>query len=170
VSEPSEETVPLDIIVGDCQGEHVCPSQRDWPLSTFQQLGPLPSAVSSARHYATAVLLDWGLASLSESVELIVSELVTNAMRASGDLTGCQHEGQLMPHPPPVRMWLRSDRKSVLIQVWDGSELMPTRQDVDLEAESGRGLLLVEVVSTEWGSCAPTCGKGKLTWAIVADG
>src|ERR1700751_6216404 len=54
-----------------------------WPLSTSLPLGALPGATPCARLHARAVLTEWGLADLAEAAELIVSELVTNAVRAS---------------------------------------------------------------------------------------
>jgi anti-sigma regulatory factor (Ser/Thr protein kinase) len=176
VSEPSDETVPLCPDHGDgpaCLGQPdwpLCPGQPDWPLSTFAEFGALPSAVRAARQHAMQALLEWGLIGLGDAIELIISELVTNAIRASSDMAGHARQGQSAPRTSPVRLWLRSDRKRVLILVWDASELMPTRQDVDLAAESGRGLLLVEVLSVGWGSYVPTDGRGKVTWAVVADG
>jgi hypothetical protein len=44
---------------------------------------------------------------------------------------------------------------------------MPEAQSIDLEAESGRGLLLVESLSTEWGTYRPAGASGKVVWAIV---
>ena len=54
-----------------------------WPLSTSLPLGALPGATPCARLHARAVLHEWGLDDLAEAAELIVSELVTNAVRAS---------------------------------------------------------------------------------------
>ena len=55
-----------------------------WPLSTSLPLGALPGATPCARLHARAVLHDWGLDELAEAAELIVSELVTNAVRHGG--------------------------------------------------------------------------------------
>ena len=54
-----------------------------WPLSSSLPLGALPGATPCARLHARAVLHEWGLAGLAEAAELIFSELVTNAVRAS---------------------------------------------------------------------------------------
>ena len=54
-----------------------------WPLSTSLPLGALPGATPCARLHARVVLTEWGLGELAEAAELIVSELVTNAVRAS---------------------------------------------------------------------------------------
>jgi len=114
------------------------------------------------------VLWEWGLEGLAETVELIVSELVTNAQRASASIMGSRYGRQWRPGVPPIRLWLYADRQTVLIQVWDGDHHLPEPQGVDLEAESGRGLLLVESLSAEWGAFVPEQSSGKVTWAIIA--
>ena len=66
---------------------------------------------------------------------------------------------------PAVALRLFSDGRRVVIHVWDGSSEMPLRQDVDADSESGRGLLLVESLSRDWGSY-PKAG-GKVVWARI---
>ena len=60
----------------------------EWELRTFLELGSLPSAVPCARLHTRQVLWEWHLDALAGTAELIVSELVTNAVHASaGSLT-----------------------------------------------------------------------------------
>jgi anti-sigma regulatory factor (Ser/Thr protein kinase) len=103
------------------------------------------------------MLWEWGLTQLTEDVELLVSELVTNAIAApqSGDRIS------------PVRLWLRADRTQVLILVWDASPQPPAPVDADDDAESGRGLLLVEAVSQKWDWYFPQGTGGKVVWALA---
>jgi hypothetical protein len=68
---------------------------------------------------------------------------------------------------PPVRLWLACDWRTVLIEVWDASADPPVCQDLQPEAESGRGLQLVEAVSADWGSYVPAGCGGKIVWAIL---
>ena len=152
----------------------VLPSHRqglsmtdEWPLGTFIELGALPGAVPCARLHARQVLWEWGLADPTETVELIVSELVTNAVQASEGLIGSRYAGRWTPGVPPVRLWLTSNRQRILVQVWDGNHQPPQVPDADLEAESGRGLLLVGCLSAGWGSYAPEGSSGKVVWAAV---
>lgn len=56
----------------------------------------------------------------------------------------------------------------MLIQVWDGDRRLPEPQSIDLDAESGRGLLLVETLSTEWGAYPLEGSSGKVVWAAVS--
>jgi anti-sigma regulatory factor (Ser/Thr protein kinase) len=76
------------------------------------------------------VLREWGLTAFSESTELLISELVTNAIRIS----------QAATPSPPVRLWVVSDRAQVLIFVWDASPLPPVaNDDVAAYAETAAG-------------------------------
>jgi hypothetical protein len=139
-----------------------------WPLRSCLELGALPSAVPCARLHAKQVLWEWGLETLVETVELILSELVTNGVQASKGMIGCRYQGRWTPGVPPVRIWLCSDRRCVLVQVWDGNDRRPERKEVDLEAVGGRGLLLVEALGAEWGTHTPERSTGKIVWALVA--
>lgn len=136
------------------------PFAARWPLRSFLELGALPGAVPCARLHTRQVLWEWGLTALTESTELLVSELVTNAVRICRATEG----------DAPVRLWVVSDAAQVVILVWDASVLAPVCADPDDDAESGRGLLLVEAVSTRWGWDFPPGMGGKVVWAqLLAD-
>jgi anti-sigma regulatory factor (Ser/Thr protein kinase) len=141
----------------------------DWPFQTHLELGALPNAVPCARLHTRQVLWEWKYEDLdlAESAELIVSELVTNGVRASAGLTGSGYAGRWTPGVPPLRLWLHGDRQRVGVQVWDGNDQVPIRQPTDPGAESGRGLLLVEALSSAWGSYRPQYSTGKVVWAVL---
>jgi anti-sigma regulatory factor (Ser/Thr protein kinase) len=135
----------------------------EWPLHSFLELGALDGAVPSARLHARHVVREWGLAALADDTELVVSELVTNGVQASRAMTHAA-----------IRLWLVSDRIQVMVCVWDASPRPPVRMDAAEEAENGRGLLLVEAVSTRWGwfpaapgSPSADDGHGKIVWSVV---
>ena len=128
-----------------------------WPLQDFLELGALAGAVPCARLHARQVLWEWGLRSLGENAELLVTELVTNAVKAS----------RAMTQAFPVRLWLVSDSAQILILVWDASPQPPVRMDTSDEAENGRGLMLVEAISEQWGWYFCEDNDGKFVWAIV---
>jgi hypothetical protein len=114
----------------------ILPSQQrgltmTWPRQDVLEFGPMPGAVPCARLHARLVLAEWGLARLAEPTEIIVSELVTNAVAATQRL-------EWIP-TPPVRLWLLADSTQVLIAVWDANPRLPGRTEVDGLAESGRG-------------------------------
>jgi anti-sigma regulatory factor (Ser/Thr protein kinase) len=140
---------------------------NDWPLRSYLELGALPSAVSCARLHSKHMLWEWGLEDFTDSVEVVVSELITNAITAAGGLTGSRFDGRWQPGSPPVRLSLYSDKKRVLIQVWDADHHLPETRDDDPLAESGRGLLLVATLCAEWGTYALEGASGKVVWAIL---
>src|SRR5262249_56303176 len=82
---------------------------------TYLELGALPTAVPCARLHVKHVLREWQMAQLADPVELVVAELVTNAMQASAGLTGSQFAGRWSPGLPPVRLWLPPPRKPPLV-------------------------------------------------------
>ncbi len=128
-----------------------------WPLRSFLEFGPLPSAVPCARLHARQLLWEWNLTDFSEATELVVSELLTNAVQVSRAL-------ELFT---PVRLWLVSDGQRVLILVWDSNPQPPVRIDTSDAAENGRGLLLVETISTRWNWYFPHGLDGKVVWAQI---
>lgn len=125
-----------------------------WPLRSYLELGALPSAVPCARLHAKQVVWEWGLTELSEATELLVSELTTNAMRVS----------QALDQDSPIRLWLLSDKTRLLILVWDGNPCPPVRMDATADAESGRGLVLVDAISEQWGWHPASDLGGKWIW------
>jgi hypothetical protein len=142
-------------------------ARNQWPRCSYLELGAFASAVLCARKHARLVVGEWGLAGLDETVELVTSEMVTNALHASLEVTQSRYRGRWTPGVPPIRMWLCSDYQRVLIQVWDGSDLRPTSQQTGTEAESGRGLWLVEMLSEDWGTYVPADATGKVVWTVV---
>ena len=150
-----------------------------WPLRTQLDLGALPGAVPCARLHARLVLTEWGQAQAADSVELIVSELMTNALRACTDPVagrpGYDAEGRQLP----LGLRLASDRRQVLVEVWDGNTAPPVPGQTSLDGETGRGLLMVEAVSSRWGyyyparqprGTAPDERAAKVVWALVLPG
>jgi anti-sigma regulatory factor (Ser/Thr protein kinase) len=130
----------------------------DWPFGDAIEVGPLPGAVPSARRHVRRLLLEWGLTRLAEDAELLVSELVTNAVAA------LRSAGQVSP----ARLWLLADRTRVLILVWDAVAKPPVPSDADRDAECGRGLQLVDAISQRWDWYLPQGAAGKVVWALAA--
>lgn len=136
-----------------------------WPRCSVLELGALPTAVPCARLHARQVLWEWRLGGLRDAAELVVSELVTNAVQATA-------ARQL---PTPVRLRLSSDGSRALVEVWDAdsSPPQPRAAEADgvpaLVAESGRGLLLVAALSARWGWYPERQYGGKVIWAELLD-
>jgi len=115
--------------------------QGRWPLRTYMELGALPGAVPCARLHARHVLWEWQQRSLIEAAELVVSELMTNAITAT----------QAINSDYPVRLWLLSDTSRTLIAIGDPSLHLPKLIDAPVDEAGGRGLMLVEALSSSWG-------------------
>jgi len=127
-----------------------------WPYHSFLPLGALPGAVPCARLHTTAVLWEWGMDGLSQPAELAVSELVTNAVRASLEARQARqapdghHTGL-----PVIALRLAGDSERLLVEVSDHDSHPPVPTMMDPERDGGRGLLLVEAISERWGYYYP---------------
>jgi anti-sigma regulatory factor (Ser/Thr protein kinase) len=141
---------------------------QEWPLLSHIELRALPGSVRIARLHAKTILRRWCLGSLADTAELVVSEIITNAVRASTPIAHQPPEAGQAPGGQLLRFWLTSDQRSVLIQVWDSDRHRPVRKNVGPDAEAGRGLLLIETLSTQWGWYAPEEQGGKVVWAVCA--
>lgn len=115
-------------------------------------LAAAPESARVARRFAHTVLAQWGLPAQVDDVDLVVSELITNALLHARS----QRQGG-------IRLELLRRGHSLVCRVADGSTLPPAPEHATETAESGRGLLLVQAVSTSWGwSYEP---HGKVVWA-----
>jgi anti-sigma regulatory factor (Ser/Thr protein kinase) len=129
------------------------------PRRSFLALGALPSAVACARRHARHVLREWNVPADAETAELLISEMVTNGLKAVW-ATDCNQ---------PVSLVLSASRTLLAIEVWDGSPCPPVLGDLDddvppLDGESGRGLFLVSTLSMIWGWYPTSNPTGKVTW------
>ena len=122
-----------------------------WPLRSSLELGALPTAPSCACLHVKHVLWEWRLNSLVESTELLVSELVTNAVNATGQ------PGQT------VSVNLAGTGTRVLIEVWDADPQPPGPREPG-EAGPGDGVLLVAALSARWDWYPTQDPAGKVVW------
>lgn len=106
-----------------------------------------PAVVAEARRTSTRQLARWGLDDLVFTTELIVSELVTNAIRHAGG---------------PVRLRLIHER-ALVCEVFDGGATAPHLRHPRAMDEGGRGLLLVSQLTQRWGT--RFVPDGKIIWA-----
>ncbi|MCA6096028.1 SpoIIE family protein phosphatase [Streptomyces sp. SCA3-4] len=113
----------------------------EWELATD------PAVVGRARADVTRQLTEWGLDEAVFTTELILSELITNAIRhASG----------------PIRVRLLRDR-ALICEVSDTSSTSPHLRYAAAEDEGGRGLFLVAQLAERWGTRYTP--EGKVIWA-----
>jgi anti-sigma regulatory factor (Ser/Thr protein kinase) len=126
-------------------------------LCSYLELAALPTAVPCARLHARHLAWDWGLNGLSDSIQLLVSELVTNAVKAAA----------AQDNQAPIRLRLSSHNACLLIEVWDADPQPPARKDhgtPDPLEEGGRGLFLVAALSTRWNWYLTNEPTGKVVW------
>ena len=129
-------------------------------------LSPRPGSVKVARDFATSVLRTWGLADLLPDVSLVVSELVTNAVRHGLGVLTDPVPSPSPDSPTPIRLSMLRQGSRLRCEVIDPSDVMPVRLEPDEDAEIGRGLYLVAALSREWGATL-LAGGGKCVWAIL---
>jgi anti-sigma regulatory factor (Ser/Thr protein kinase) len=129
------------------------------PRIATRLLGADPGSVRAARDFTVATLHRWGAAERSPDITLVVSELLTNALRhalpGSGD-TGTRR---------PVWLGLLQPGPCVLCAVADPSTAAPTPQTSGSMAETGRGLHIICTLSDQWGYTTPS-ETGKVVWAL----
>lgn len=122
-------------------------------------LACLPPSVAVARQATRTTVECWGLPeSLVADAELIVSELVTNAIRHTG----------VCDSQEPARCRLTVERPTpdtVRIAVWDRSATRPVKRTPERDDTGGRGLSLVQALALEWG--ATRRPVGKTVWAVL---
>ncbi len=106
-----------------------------------------PAAVSRVRGASSAQLCEWGLEEIAFTAELILSELVTNAIRYGN---------------APIRVRMLRDR-NLICEVSDGSSTSPHLRYAATTDEGGRGLFLVAQYAERWGTRYTE--RGKVIWA-----
>jgi hypothetical protein len=120
-------------------------------------------SVRAARDFAVATLERWGTARRSEDIAIVVSELLTNALRHALPETG-----ETWPRSP-IRLGLLQPGPSVLCAVADPSRRTPVPKHPGLLAETGRGLHVIGALADAWGYTTPG-DTGKVVWAVFSAG
>lgn len=123
-----------------------------------------PASVSEARRFVRRVLTEWDLPEVIDTVALLTSELATNAV---------------LHARTPYAVLVQRDNGDVRVDVLDGSEVAPWRRKNTQLAATGRGVAMVERLSTAWGNtpakdlqgfakgvwfAVPASGVGESTW------
>lgn len=118
-----------------------------------------PRTVGLARHQLLAALDTWDLPKLRDTAGLVLSELVTNAVRHARSPQGRLIETHFLRLPGPT--------DSVRIEVHDAGARCPALQHPADGDESGRGLALVDSITCHRWGVSSRAGVGKLVWAVV---
>ncbi|MGD3106594.1 ATP-binding protein [Streptomyces sp. YGL11-2] len=139
-------------------------------------LPPRYESVGGARKFTRETLCGWDLEDLFDGVALVVSELVTNALRhavlaAPGRTPEFGSEyaeyTEYTDTVPPARLHLMRWSSRLVCAVRDPSDASPEAGEADSAAESGRGLYLVDSFSDSWGWHRLSGAQhGKVVWAL----
>lgn len=129
------------------------------PVATCS-LDSRPESVKFGRDFARAALREWGMAVLADVAELVVSELVTNALRH-----GIPSARRQVPERP-VLLKLLAQAPFMMCMVSDPGAEIPVLRESGPCQENGRGLRVVEACSVRWGWHLLDEG-GKIVWALL---
>jgi hypothetical protein len=172
--EPDDEDDLVSIPSSPASPPQFLPVPSAWwetPAVTSRPLSPVPEEARTARHFVRELLTCWDLGYLSNDAELIIAELVVNAVR-HGLRTAPQAVAAGAPGAPGVagasalRLCLLRRVGEVMLAVTDPSNEAPTPRAPGWTGESGRGLQIVGALSYVWG-WSPMEGRGKAVWAVL---
>jgi serine/threonine-protein kinase RsbW len=126
----------------------------DEPLLLTRQWPPTRRSVGRARRELRAALAGWKLDELTDSAELVLSELMTNAVRHARS-----------PHGRLVETRWERTATGVRIEVHDANHRVPQMRRAADTDEHGRGLVLVDILTDHRWGVSSRQGVGKLVWA-----
>ena len=134
------------------------PGSAGWPLShVTPPVRALVESPAMMRPYIRAVLAEWGMRAMSVTAELVTTELVTNVVLAP---VPDDQDDSREDRVPVFQLGMFSDRRLLLIEVFDTVPGEPRRQEAAADDESGRGLAIVEALSEgQWGTRPHPRGK-----------
>ena len=121
----------------------------DVPRRTaMMALASEPVVASRARHFVADTLAEWSLTDPHDSAAMVVTELVSNAIRHTG---------------APIALHLYHSGERLVVEVLDEDDRPPRRMQPSIQDENHRGVYIVDMLTRRWGS-RPTA-RGKVVWA-----
>lgn len=138
-----------------------------WPLPRVatRTAGTGAKAVRAGRDFAVTTMRRWGTAELSDDIAVVVSELLTNALRHTAPERADSAGTDAPLRTTPIRLGLMQPGRAVICAVADPSRRVPQPREPGLLAESGRGLQVIEALADRWGYTPPS-HLGKVVWAM----
>ncbi len=119
------------------------------------------SRLRAARDFTITTLQRWGVAERCEDVVVVVSELLTNALRHALPCPAGTRAGW------PIRLGLLQPGQWIVCAVTDPSKATPSPRKPDCFGETGRGLHVIAALSDQWGYTTPN-DMGKVMWAVFS--
>jgi hypothetical protein len=135
----------------------------DTPAVTCRPLNPVPEEARTARLFVRELLSRWDLGYLSDDAELIIAELVVNAVEHGLNSVAPSAFGA---PPAALRLCMLRRVGEVMLAVTDPSADAPAPKAPTCTGESGRGLQIVSALSYVWG-WSPLENQGKAVWAVL---
>src|SRR5215469_11925528 len=126
----------------------LAPLPTETAAFTGCSLSASPGAASVARSFTRQVLACWDLAELADDAQVIVSELLANAIQHAGPGQPGHHPGAWATGPG---LWLLRRADGLMCVVTDPSDLVPALKQPGDTGECGRGLHVVHALSDHWG-------------------
>lgn len=177
LDDDDDEVVVPSIPALPASAPQLLPVPSAWwetPAVTSRPLSPVPEEARNARQFVRELLTCWGLGYLTDDAELIIAELVGNAVRHGlnavsplrqprADSAGAQSPASASAG---LRLCLLRRAGEVMLAVTDPSDDAPAPQAPSHSGESGRGLQIVGALSYVWG-WSPIEGRGKAVWAVL---
>ncbi len=139
------------------------PGAAGWtcfPRLALRTPSPDPWSVRAGRDFTIATMQRWGAAERCDDIAMVVSELLTNALRhALPDVGQASRRA--------VRLALLQPGRAVICAVADPSPKIPAPGQPGDLCEGGRGLQVVSALADVWG-CTPPSHAGKVVWALFS--
>lgn len=118
---------------------------------SVMNLSPEPVVASQGRRFVATTLASWGLADQGDAAAMVVTELISNALRHSDS---------------PLSLRLQYVQGRLIVEVADGDDRQPRRIQAAAQDENHRGLFIVDALARRWG--ARSTPGGKIVWAELA--
>ena len=118
-------------------------------------------SVRAARDFTIATMSRWGAAESCDDIAMVVSELLTNALRHA------LPDGGQAPRPGSIRLGLVQPGRCILCAVADPSPNAPAPRQPEVLCEGGRGFQVINALADTWG-CTPPSHAGKVVWALFS--
>lgn len=138
---------------GLTQRRPMAPPQR----AAGRALAAEPGSARIARDFTRGTLRSWGMLGLADDAVLVVSELVTNALRYGAASDGGR---------PGIWLRLLAQPPHLMCLITDASRDIPLRRQPGADEATGRGLQVIESCCSRWGWHLPGHG-GKVVWALL---
>jgi anti-sigma regulatory factor (Ser/Thr protein kinase) len=140
------------------------PGPAGWtcfPKLAMRTPGTDARSVRAGRDFSIATVKRWGAAERGDDIAVVVSELLTNALRHALPDVGW------MPPRGSIRLALLQPGRGVICAVADPSPKVPAPGDPGILCEGGRGLHVISALADAWG-CTPPSHAGKVVWALFS--